>query len=187
MCWGQEPGSRVRSGVASKSPYAGNHTIKICWSKPSYLMACSHMLHLGAKKPSLKPRRSLPAGHYLPASQVRNILQNNHVPHTKRLKSSKDHGHMSPNSKQPTLRTFILHWHQPTTHPSRRSHRSSIIQSINRLMVHTWTNGSHGSGSGMTRTSFLVVLWAIVTVLASALRMPSFGVNQCCSGEDFSQ
>ena len=60
MCWGQELGSRVRSGVASKSSYAGDHTIKICWSKPSYLMACSHMLHLGAKKPYCKYGEAYP-------------------------------------------------------------------------------------------------------------------------------
>ena len=54
-------------------------------------------------------------------------------------------------------------------------------------MVHAWTNGSHGSGSGMTRTSFFVVFVGNCYGFGICSPYAKPGVDQCCSGEEFSQ
>ena len=80
----------------------------------------------------------------LPVSQLRTLLQNTSH-HTPNIKIQSTLGHSSPISTSNT--------HSPiSSQPSFINHYS-----INWSMKHVWINGSHGSGSEMTGTSFFVV------------------------------
>ena len=86
--------------------------------------------------------------HYEEAYLLLALLQNNHLPHTARLKSFRNHIRLIDKGHTPIYRNNISQ--RQRIHPQSRRNHIQVSQSMN-VCTDQWDRGS-----GMTRTSFLL-------------------------------